>query len=51
MYTRSLLDRIQKGDVDPSFIITHTMSLDDAPEGYEMFLNKEDACLKVVLKT
>ncbi len=50
-YTRPLLDRIQKGDVDPSFIITHTMSLDDAPEGYEMFLNKEDECLKVVLKT
>lgn len=50
-YTRPLLDRIQKGDVDPSFIITHTMSLDDAPEGYEMFLNKEDECLKGVLKT
>ena len=33
VYTRPLLDRIQKGDVDPSFIITHTMSLDDAPEG------------------
>jgi len=51
VYTRSLLDLTQKGDVDPSFIITHTMSLDDAPEAYEMFLNKEDACLKVVLKT
>ncbi len=49
-YTRPLLDRIQKGEVDPSFIITHTMSLDEAPAGYEMFLNKEDECLKVVLK-
>jgi threonine dehydrogenase-like Zn-dependent dehydrogenase len=49
-YTRPLLDRIQKGEVDPSFIITHTMSLDEAPDGYEMFLNKEDECLKVVLK-
>ena len=49
-YTRPLLDRIQKGEVDPSFIITHTMSLVEAPAGYEMFLNKEDECLKVVLK-
>jgi len=49
-YTRPLLDRIQKGEVDPSFIITHTMSLDEAPAGYEMFLNKEVECLKVVLK-
>jgi len=50
VYTRSLLDRTQNGDVDPSFIITHTMSLVEAPAGYEMFLNKEDECLKVVLK-
>ena len=49
-YTRPLLDRIQKGEVDPSFVVTHTMSLDEAPAGYEMFLNKEDECLKVVLK-
>jgi len=49
-YTRPLLDRIQKGEVDPSFVITHTMSLDEAAAGYEMFLNKEDECLKVVLK-
>jgi threonine dehydrogenase-like Zn-dependent dehydrogenase len=45
-----LLDRIQKGELDPSFVITHTMRLDEAPEGYAMFLNKEDDCIKVVLK-
>ena len=48
-YLRPLLDRIQKGDIDPSFVITHRMSLDDAPHGYEIFNNKQDNCLKVVL--
>jgi len=46
---RPLLERIQKNEIDPSFIITHHMALDDAPEGYDMFLKKEDACVKVVL--
>jgi threonine dehydrogenase-like Zn-dependent dehydrogenase len=49
-YMKPLLDRIQKGEIDPSFIITHRLPLTDAPEGYDMFLNKEDACLKVVLR-
>ncbi len=49
-YMKPLLDRIQKGEIDPSFIITHRLPLADAPEGYDMFLNKEDECLKVVLK-
>jgi threonine dehydrogenase-like Zn-dependent dehydrogenase len=49
-YLRPLLDRIEKGDIDPSFIITHRMPLEAAPEMYETFLNKEDNCLKVVLK-
>jgi threonine dehydrogenase-like Zn-dependent dehydrogenase len=49
-YMRPLLDRIQKGEIDPSFVITHLMSLDDAPNGFAMFSNKEDDCLKVVLK-
>lgn len=48
-YMRPLLERIQKGDIDPSFIITHKLALDDAPKGYEMFANKVDDCLKVVL--
>jgi threonine dehydrogenase-like Zn-dependent dehydrogenase len=49
-YMKPLLERIKKGEIDPTFIITHTMSLDDAPEGYDTFLNKEDECVKVVLK-
>jgi threonine dehydrogenase-like Zn-dependent dehydrogenase len=49
-YMPILLDRIQRGDIDPSFVISHTMSLSDAPKGYEMFLNKVDHCEKVVLK-
>jgi threonine dehydrogenase-like Zn-dependent dehydrogenase len=49
-YLRPLLDRIQKGEIDPSFVITHRMKLDDAPLGFDTFLNKEDECMKVVLK-
>ncbi|HAJ64195.1 MAG TPA: glutathione-dependent formaldehyde dehydrogenase [Cyanobacteria bacterium UBA8543] len=49
-YLRPLLDRIQNGEIDPSFVITHKMSLEDAPKGYEIFKNKKDNCIKVVLK-
>ncbi len=49
-YLRPLLDRIQNGDIDPSFVITHRMPLDEAPQAYEIFRNKEDECIKVVLK-
>jgi threonine dehydrogenase-like Zn-dependent dehydrogenase len=49
-YLRPLLERIENGEIDPSFVVTHTMSLDDAPKGYETFKNKQDDCVKVVLK-
>ncbi len=49
-YLRPLLERVQSGEIDPSFVVTHTLGLDQAPEGYEMFKNKEDDCVKVVLK-
>ena len=49
-YMRPLLERIQKGEIDPSFVITHEMKLDDAPKGYKMFRDKEEECIKVVLK-
>jgi threonine dehydrogenase-like Zn-dependent dehydrogenase len=49
-YLRPLLERIENGDIDPSFIVTHRLRLEDAPDGYEMFTNKEDQCVKVVLK-
>jgi hypothetical protein len=41
---------IENGDIDPRFVITHRMSLEDAPRAYDMFKNKEDNCIKVVLK-
>ncbi len=49
-YLHPLMERIQKGDIDPSFVITHTMKLDDAPHAYDIFKHKEDNCIKVVLK-
>jgi threonine dehydrogenase-like Zn-dependent dehydrogenase len=48
-YMRPLLDRIQNGEIDPSFVITHRLPLQQAPKGYDMFVNKEDNCEKVVL--
>ncbi|PWR11187.1 glutathione-dependent formaldehyde dehydrogenase [Micromonospora acroterricola] len=48
-YMRPLLERIRKGEIDPSFIITHTMPLAEAPHAYDIFKNKQDDCLKVVL--
>jgi threonine dehydrogenase-like Zn-dependent dehydrogenase len=50
-YMRPLLERIERGEIDPTAIITHRMSLDDAPRAYDMFLHKEEGCVKCVLKT
>ena len=49
-YMKPLLERIQKGEIDPSFVITHTLPLDQAPEGFKMFNDKNDSCIKIVLK-
>jgi len=49
-YLQPLLDRIVAGEIDPSFVITHRLSLDEAPHGYKIFKEKEDNCIKVVLK-
>ncbi len=49
-YLAPLLSRIQKGEVDPSFVITHRLRLEDAPDGYQRFNEKVDSCIKVVLK-
>ena len=49
-YMKPLLERIQKGEIDPSFVITHTLPLEQAPQGYSMFMRKQDNCVKVVLK-
>jgi threonine dehydrogenase-like Zn-dependent dehydrogenase len=50
-YMRPLLGRIERGEIDPSFVITHHMLLEDAPIGYDMFVHKRDNCEKVVLRT
>ena len=49
-YMRPLLEKIEQGKIDPSFVVTHTMGLEDAPEGYQTFMKKQDNCIKVVLK-
>jgi len=49
-YLRPLLGRIERGEIDPTRIITHTLPLEQAPYGYEIFKHKKDACEKVVLK-
>jgi threonine dehydrogenase-like Zn-dependent dehydrogenase len=49
-YMRPLLERIQNGEIDPSFVITHQMNLSDAAHGYDIFKHKQDDCEKVVLK-
>ncbi len=49
-YMRPLLKRIQNGEIDPSFVITHRLSLSDAAHGYEMFSKKQDECMKVVMR-
>jgi len=50
-YMAPLLERIQKNEIDPSFIVTHRMPLDEAPRAYQMFRDKQDQCLKVVLSS
>ncbi len=49
-YLRPLLERVRRGEIDPGFIVTHRLPLADAPHGYDLFRNKEDECVKVVLK-
>jgi threonine dehydrogenase-like Zn-dependent dehydrogenase len=49
-YTRPLLERISRGDIDPSFVVTHRIGIDEVPQAYEMFRNKHDGCIKVVVQ-
>ena len=45
-----LMETIAQGKIDPSFVITHRLTLDEAPDAYETFKHKKDGCIKVVLK-
>jgi threonine dehydrogenase-like Zn-dependent dehydrogenase len=49
-WTDDLLQKIEDGEIDPSFVITHTAGLEDGPEMYKVFRDKRDSCVKVVLK-
>lgn len=49
-YLEPLMQRIQNGDIDPSFLITHRIGLEEGPEAYKTFRDKEDGCIKVVIK-
>ena len=46
---KPLLQRIQNGEIDPSFLITHRVNIDDAAAAYKTFRNHDDDCIKVVL--
>ncbi len=50
-YMKPLLERIEKGEIDPSFVISHHMNLDDTARGYDMFCNQQDEVMKIILKT
>ncbi|MGH8170902.1 MAG: hypothetical protein ACRETJ_10235, partial [Steroidobacteraceae bacterium] len=49
-YLKPLLELVAKGTIDPSFVVTHRLRLEDAPRAYRMFRDKQDSCIKVVLK-
>jgi len=49
-WTDELLQRISDGQIDPSFVITHSVPLEDGPAMYKTFRDKEDGCIKVVMK-
>jgi threonine dehydrogenase-like Zn-dependent dehydrogenase len=46
---KPLLQKVESGEIDPSFVITHRVKLDDAPQAYKKFRDKKDGCIKVVL--
>ena len=50
LHARDCCEHVQEGKLDPSFLVTHRMSLEDAPRGYEMFKKKEDGCVRAVFQ-
>jgi len=50
-YMKPLLERIERGDIDPSFVVSHYMNLDEAPKGYDMFNHKQDEVMKIILRS
>jgi threonine dehydrogenase-like Zn-dependent dehydrogenase len=50
-YMKPLLERIERGEIDPSFVVSHHMNLDDAAKGYDMFMHKQDDVMKIVMRS
>jgi threonine dehydrogenase-like Zn-dependent dehydrogenase len=50
-YMKPLLERIERGELDPSFVVSHHMNLDEAAAGYDMFMHKQDEVMKIVLRS
>ena len=48
-YLAPLMKKIEEGEIDPSFVITHRLKLEQAPEAYKTFREKKDGCIKVVM--
>jgi hypothetical protein len=49
-YVPMLLDRITKGELDPSYLVTHRLGLEDGARGYDLFKTKQDGCVRVVFR-
>lgn len=49
-YMPAMLEHVQKGELDPSILVSHRMSLEEAPKGYQLFKDKEDNCMRAVFK-
>jgi threonine dehydrogenase-like Zn-dependent dehydrogenase len=49
-YMGQLMERVQRGEIDPSFVITHRVGIDEAPQAYETFRTQQDHAVKFVLK-
>ncbi len=50
-YMKPLLNAIERGEIDPSFVVSHHMNLDETPAGYDMFMNKRDEVMKIILRS
>jgi threonine dehydrogenase-like Zn-dependent dehydrogenase len=50
-YMKPLLEKITRGELDPSFVATHEMNLDETPKGYDMFMKKQDDVMKIILRS
>jgi threonine dehydrogenase-like Zn-dependent dehydrogenase len=49
-YMKPLLARIERGEIDPSFVVSHHMNLDETPKGYDLFMRKQENVMKIVLR-